>query len=100
MNVVDSRFGSQITSCPSPKCGTAVIWCTAPKGQLLIDAVPAPYVAGQPFGEYALKDLADLRPSAVKLKPTEVFGRQGTLHEWHYNTCQHRQRFTRRAYTK
>lgn len=100
MNVTDTRFADQVTSCPSVKCKIPVIWCASAKTQLLIDADPVAYVAGQPYGEYALRDLGDLRPTAVKLKPAEVFGRQGTLHRWHYETCPQGRRYQRKAYQR
>lgn len=100
MIIAGSRFESQIVRCPSPKCTARLIWCSSDRLDLLIDVDPVPYVKDEPYGDLALVDNGGGKPRAVKLKPHQRFGRQGTLHTWHYETCAQGKRYQRKAYQR
>lgn len=103
MILAQTRFQEQVGShCRSPKCDARVIWCDVSGGnkQMLVDADPVPYRTGQPFGNIKLVDVAAVKPLAVVLKPQQLFGRQGTLHNSHFVTCPDAERFRKKGYER
>jgi len=102
MQLDQTRFKPQVGQhCRSPKCKAQVIWCyTAGNKQMLVDAEPVPYRAGESFGTIKLVDTDALHPMALVLKERDRFGRQGTLHHSHFVTCPDAARFRKKGYER
>jgi len=102
VNLSETRFKDQVGQhCHSPKCNALVIWCiTQGKKQMLVDAEPVPYRAGQDYGSIKLADTAGPMPMALVLKERDRFGKQGSLHNSHFVTCPDAVRFRRKGYER
>lgn len=102
MNLSESRFKDQVGQhCRSPKCSAQVIWCiTGGNKQMLVDAEPVAYQAGQDYGSIKLADTAGSMPMALVLRERDRFGKQGTLHNSHFVTCPDAARFRKKGYER